>query len=255
MNVIKEKDLVRLQMDCEWRAFEKKLVAASEKCSVKRVHSLRIATRKIEAVIFLFRPFVKNRHAKKLLVTIEKVRKMLGPLRNADVELQKLEKKKDRNLISLIHFVKKRRTKFRKRALKNLKGLSLTKEREWYREFVDRVVNANSARADFIVRIKNEVKKRHAMVVSRYRFVLAKSVNPPVVHKYRIEFKRVRYQAEFLKSVGAADLNTRRFSNIQKTTGEIQNRFAMLKCVDRYLEKNRSRAVTAAEKLRTELCF
>jgi CHAD domain-containing protein len=126
--------------------------AALERFDAEAVHDARVATRRLKAALDLMSPVLSKSHAKPLADGLKRLRRRLGPLRDADVMLDHLaELPGDGKHAAAAHWLRERlhakREKLRdesraegsaRRALRRIEGWPIVrKEIEEAREAVD----------------------------------------------------------------------------------------------------------------------
>lgn len=183
---------------------------------IEALHDMRVATRRMRAAFAVFAPYYKQPATKRLLKELRQTGRTLGAVRDLDVMIDKAKKygadhPEQGSLEPLLQAWGKQREKARKKMVDYLDSKD-------YRRFIadfDRFTGTpgRSARKfdpddpqPYLVRqTLPAIIWEHFDDVRAYELVLD-TAPLPVLHQWRIEFKRLRYTLEFFQEVLGADI-------------------------------------------------
>lgn len=183
---------------------------------IEALHDMRVATRRMRAAFAVFAPYYKKSATKRLLKELRQTGRTLGAVRDLDVMIDKAKKygedhPEQGSLEPLLQDWDKQREKARKRMVKYLDSKD-------YRRFIadfDRFTGTPgrsacsfdaSAPKPYLVRqTLPAIVWEHFGDVRAYELVLD-TAPLPVLHQWRIEFKRLRYTLEFFEEVLGPDI-------------------------------------------------
>ncbi|HEY6373599.1 MAG TPA: CHAD domain-containing protein [Candidatus Sulfotelmatobacter sp.] len=180
-----------------FRKTERALLKLSAGQDAESVHGFRTTSRRLETLLEEVIPD-RDHHQKKLLKTLEGIRKRAGKVRDLDVQLAALRSLKvpqePRRKTQLMHGLIELRAKHEKKLRKMLDRETLREIRKRLKRTSREVKGDDSA---------NPLAVARTMLATVGR--LAGPVNEQRLHQYRIVVKRARYAAEFApKSAEAA---------------------------------------------------
>lgn len=103
-------------VDKQMAKLQENVTGALQKFDEEAIHDARVATRRIKAALDLMGPVLSKRHRKPIDRGLKKIRRRLGPLRDADVMLSHLRTlENDRRLATSAHWLGQRLEATRKR--------------------------------------------------------------------------------------------------------------------------------------------
>ncbi|MCA9433212.1 MAG: CHAD domain-containing protein [Candidatus Omnitrophica bacterium] len=221
-----------------YRRFLKYEKAVRKDKDIEDLHRMRVASRRIRAVIYLFRPQLRDSRVKDLDRVMRRATQQLGEVRDLDVLLEKLaqygeEQKKDAqsDLEVLASFWAQRREKTRKDLTDYLDGSKFRKLREEFQAFFKSFPKESGdiSQTEF----HPEKRIRHvvpSMVWKAYEEVrgfetVIKDAPNETFHALRIEAKHLRYALEMFSEVlgEEADELTNRVVALQEHLGTLQD--------------------------------
>lgn len=98
-----------------------------ERLSVEATHELRVSSRRLDASLQVFKPFFPKKQLKRWRKDLRAVVKLLGELRDLDVLVQFLKKRRERNVAGIIKDFESRRGPLERKAVQGLKRFSRTR--------------------------------------------------------------------------------------------------------------------------------
>jgi len=211
-----------------WRSFRKRLERCRERCTEKRLHELRVETRRLLAAATVVEVIAPGHHLHELTSCVKQIFRHSSRLRDTHVcaylieeelplfpELKPLRKalqKKEKRLLkeweAHIRAIKETR-------LKKLVRLS----RHDVRRVLDDVKSVRRCQGTLMV----SVDRAHARTIRLLEH--ARNGSPARIHRLRIVFKKLRYLIEVLEPFipGLSRRDLRHMNIWQETMGEIQD--------------------------------
>lgn len=173
------------------------------------VHDLRVWSRRLQQTLAALFPQSRARRLRTLRRTLRDSRRALGPWRNCDVVLQRLERKqrqtrsaeKRRAWALVVASVRKSRRREIRRARKRLVRLGLFELTEDVETLLKAPGPARQTAEVSPVEIVAPARAQWQEALTR----ALEDRRPENIHRFRIETKRLRYRIELLRDLGAKD--------------------------------------------------
>ncbi len=227
---------------------------------IRALHQMRTATRRLRAAMRLFGPYFPAKPARRLEKALRRLTRVLGPVRDLDVFLERAEsygkalpKSRRKTLEPLLKFWRRQRTAARRKMLRYLDGPrygDLKRDFEALLAAEVRIEDARRAqqaadrkpRADLVRHVVPSLLWDHYQRVRAYETVL-EGAPIETLHALRIECKRLRYTLELLhealgKSSDAAIAEVRR---AQDHLGELHDADVAVRLAEDFLDRWRRR--------------
>ena len=192
-----------------------------DEVSRKRVHSLRVSIRRLEALIRFAHPSLKKKEAKALR-EMKVLRRQAGKIRDIDVHLRLLgsfangSTASDRRLLTDI--LKKKRARQAHRLSLEVAELSETKLLQVVRKIAKGSVQPSDDASDAIVRPLDLASMQLEELSSE--LVRRSELKPSTLHQARICLKKIRYLAELDESSEPQRLFITQLKTAQDALGE-----------------------------------
>ena len=222
-----------------WLHYREKFRDSRKDSNEKNIHDLRVATQRFEAILKISQRLIFSRSALKLIKSLTKTRKILGPLRDLQIEIKQDQQKNKK----FFRFLKHEEKQANKNASRYLKKLSLKDEKKLVHKVLGEKIRS--------VEKKCTAKKMHSLLTPiikssllQLNDVVSKKSIPPMkrIHKFRQLAKKLRYQEEALESMFARpNLELSKLKLIQSGIGKLQDQNALFKNMNRYLSKKRNK--------------
>jgi CHAD domain-containing protein len=176
--------------------------------SVKTVHQLRVATRRLKAALDLAEPYLPDKPRRKFSRSLRRLRRALGPLRDTDVMLQHLEEVgEDERFEGAVVWFTRRLRQERGELADTVRdevaaGKELPAVRAWdaIRRDVRRAEGDIRRRAGGAIRDQLAAVCDYSTLLARCRSAAPHTAGPDV-HALRICGKRLRYTLELAEPV------------------------------------------------------
>lgn len=181
---------------------------------IEELHDMRVATRRLRAAFQVFAPGFSKKATKHLLVGLKQTGRVLGPVRDLDVFMEKLKnyqqslhEEDQAELQPLLDAWQAKRDEARKKMLVHLDSKAYLQFKRDLLEFV--TTEGLGAKPQPKKATPEPYQLRHvapSLIYSTYANVRAYEVllaNAPIslLHQLRIAFKRLRYTVEYLQEV------------------------------------------------------
>lgn len=226
-----------------WKDFERELVLCRSKLTAKNVHHLRISSQRLEASLKLASCLKKSKRSKKLISSVQILRKGLSPLRDLQVESMGIKKiftdaKADKKFS---RFLNKESLRASAKADLSLRRLSIRKQKRRLFRWTKKLTKIEDLRGQALVR--RQLNKDLRNSIHNFGRVLqdVSANEPEQIHSYRKIAKKIRYKQECVNSFTgkpqAGRIKAQRLASIQSVTGQIQNNNVLLKSLDAFLHK------------------
>jgi len=230
-----------------WRSYRRAFKRCQKKLSRATVHQMRVETRRLLALMDLFKPLVASKAADELSRRAIQPFKTSGCLRDAQVMLCDVERRlgrfPDAKYFKTELLRRKKRLgrqlerKLRRTRLKPLKN-RMDALREELRVAVKPVEGCHRA----WVRLLNGMDQAFANVVARRGSITP--TKPHTVHRTRVAFKKFRYMVEQLRPLLSRLPGSLpgRLRGHQKLMGDIQDCETLLAALDKFMREEKSEA-------------
>lgn len=220
-----------------------------KKLTADAIHQTRVATRKLEACLELINCVgIQHKNLKKEL---HYVRKLHGPLRNINVELEMLKNNKDEAYSkSFKDYLKKNEKKLGDILQKELDHLPLNKYNKEIQKLVLKLIHKDTPEEN-----EKAMKAMEAQNQKNYsEFKKSKQefspTMPQSIHPMRIAAKKLRYQREILKPVMKFNkITMAQLKHLQDTFGKIQNNNVLQKSMEKFLCKHSQKGCKSVIKM------
>ena len=204
------------------------------------IHDLRVWSRRLQQTIRVLIPEPPSPPSRKVIKTLRRVRRALGPLRNLDVNTELVQDRMDKASTPVLRGAWEQL----KNHLQENRGILLAGAREAIAKydfvaFIERARKVVS-RADLDA---NPTAKAEAAVIAAVAdwdeaYGLAtESRNVENLHNLRIATKRLRYRAELSADIGAKSLKplVKDLKEIQTALGDWHDRSVLLQCTAEFI--------------------
>jgi len=234
-------DFLRKIYKTRWRTYRGELERCQAEPTEEAVHDLRVATRRLLALIDLLRAITPNPRLQKLRRTLKEQLDAMDDLRDTQVmlvetseslnelpELEPFQKYLQKRERRLLHSTAK--------AIKSFKYSSVRKQLETIRK--RRLKGKSGANSnDLLLRA---VDDQFGAVISRSQRI--DPAHPATIHRMRVAFKKFRYMVEIVQPL-LPNLPTENFERMhayQSAMGDIQDVEVFLAAFDDFAERDAS---------------
>jgi CHAD domain-containing protein len=261
--------IVRIRLRNVWRGVRR--LTASRPCSAKCIHALRVATRRADAAIDVFRSVLRRRDVRWLSKRIKRIRRAAGAVRNCDILLTTFAHNQDQSqgdpprhghqdaAIRLVHAM-------RRESERRLICVCRRFKRDHFRSRV-RLLAARSDQPDDMVPVSLNTLGKDAVGVQIGQFLNVAGLDSSdlaTLHQVRIEAKKLRYTLEnfsILFDSNPYESAMQYLEDIHRRLGDLNDRrtnIELLKMLLRVAKSNKLRAKIQdhieAETERLEAC-
>jgi CHAD domain-containing protein len=224
-----------------WQTYRSELKRCQTEPTEEAVHDLRVATRRLLALIDLLRDIVPNPRLKKLQLTLKKQFDGLSDLRDTQVMLVETSESLD-ELPELEPFQKylnkseRRLLRLTAKAVKSFKYSGIRKQMDAVRKKVLKQ-KLDTISSDLLL---HAADNKFGAVLRRYQRI--DQANPATIHRTRIAFKKFRYMVEIIYSQvpGFPEDNLNFMHEYQGVMGDIQDMEVFLATFEDFAERDAS---------------
>lgn len=210
-------------LDERWKNYRVQLKLCREEFSNEAVHDLRVATRRMLALIQLLNTLSPRPRLKKLKRAFKDQLDEFDDLRDTQVILAELSEQMQelpqlRDFQKQLQFSEERLLRTLRKKIKHLETSEVTKRiRKTHASIVSETTDALDTRLMQIVdEVFQRVKRRHSLIdITR----------PATIHRVRVAFKSFRYMVEIVRPLlpDFPDENLKHMNDYQSLMGEIQD--------------------------------
>ena len=194
-----------------WLKYEYQFYLARKKASATRVHRLRVhrlrvAVRRTEAALVVINTLIADEGVGHLLRELKKTRRVLGPLRNAQVKKRILTKKDSadanrRRSKHLVHYLSSQITQAKKKSRRFLRKTSFLKQQRLFNRIERKLLKLEGTKRSSEIQnsLSRTLKKGRAALEASAKKITPEDITS--IHRCRILTKRFRYQKEYVNLV------------------------------------------------------
>jgi CHAD domain-containing protein len=224
-----------------WQTYRSELKHCQIDPTEEAVHDLRVATRRLLALIDLLRDITSNPHLQKLRRALKKQLDNLDDLRDTQVMLVETSESLG-ELPELEPFQKylnkreKRLLRATAKAIKSFKYSGIRKQMDMVRKKVLKQ-KLDTISSNLLL---HAADNRFGAVMRRYQRV--DQANPTTIHRMRIAFKKFRYMVEIIRPYvpGFPEDHFRFMHEYQGVMGDIQDMEVFLSAFEDFAERDAS---------------
>lgn len=223
-------------MEKSWKNYLTELKRCRMEFSNEAVHDLRVATRRIMAIVHLLHSISPRSRLKKIIRTLKEQLDELDDLRDTQVilaevsetiqelpELQTFQKQQQRIEEKLFRSLRKKVTKFDSHELSR---------------------RIHKTRDSIHIDTEDEMKPQVLRAIDDAYWVAAQRLErvdlsrPPTIHRVRIAFKTFRYMVEVMHPLlaGFPDANLKQMHEYQSLMGEVQDAEVFIQTLKEFSE-------------------
>jgi len=224
-----------------WRTYRSELKRCQSEPTEEAVHDLRVATRRLLALINLLRAIVPNPRLQKLQRTLKKQFDGLSDLRDTQVMLMETSESLDElpEIASFQKYLNKRERRLLRSTAKAIKSFKYSGVRKQMDDVRKKILNR---KLDTISNnlLLHVVDNRFGKVIRLYQLI--EQANPATIHQMRIAFKKFRYMMEIVYSQvpGFPEDNLKFMHDYQSVMGDIQDMEVFLATFEHFVERDTS---------------
>jgi CHAD domain-containing protein len=230
-----------------WRSYRRAFKRCRKKLSKATVHQLRLATRRLLALVDLFEPLLAGKAAAKFSRDFKGPFKTSGRLRDTQVLLSNVGRRLGR-YPEAKRFRKELRRRGKhfsrqlERELRRTRFKPLENQMEALRKELRAAAERGAGRRGVQVRLLKSVDRAFANVVAQRRSIAP--TQPHATHRTRIAFKKFRYMVEQLRPLvpRLTGGSSGKLRGYQKLMGDIQDCETLLAALDKFMREEKAEA-------------
>lgn len=245
-------------IDNRWEKYREQIKTCRREFSEEAVHDLRVAARRLLALVDLIRAVSPHPRLQKIRKALKGQLDEFDALRDTQVMLAEISETIETlpELKPLQQILQKRERRLLREAeeiVEDLKPAGIARRLEKVRTDIAGAISG----PEFDGLVLQAVDEAYGTVLQRYRWI--NPTQPATIHRTRIAFKRFRYMVEIVHPLlpGFPQANFKRMHNYQTTMGEIQDAEVFLftlgdlaetdapETVRRYYEQRHAELITA----------
>lgn len=211
-------------IDTRWEKYREQIKTCRREFSEEAVHDLRVAARRLLALVDLIRAVSPHPRLQKIRKAFKGQLDEFDALRDTQVMLAEISETIETlpELKPLQQILQKRERRLLREAeeiVEDLKPAGIARRLEKVRADIAGAIS--SPESDGLV--LQAVDEAYGTVLQRYRWI--NPAQPATIHRARIAFKRFRYMVEIVHPLlpGFPQANFKRMHNYQTAMGEIQD--------------------------------
>ena len=224
-----------------WQTYQDELKRCQAEATEEAVHDLRVATRRLLALIDLLRAVVPHPHFKNLRRMLKNQLDDLDDLRDTQVMLAETSE----SLIELpeietfVKFLNKRERRLLSLTAKSIKSFEYSSFRKQM-EAIRKKILMQKLDTVFNNLILQTVDDQFGVVIRRYQRV--DPANPATIHRMRIAFKKFRYMVEITHALipNYPDNTFNLMNDYQGMMGDIQDAKVLLSTFEDFADRDTS---------------
>jgi len=230
-----------------WDKYTQELARCREAFSEEAVHDLRVATRRLLALIDLIGVLYPNVQVQKLLLTFKDQLDSYDDLRDTQVMLLEVGQRVQAipSLATFQRFLTKREKNLLRLAEKNIQRYKLNNLEKRLSALHKAMLKTKEPEA-FLDQVLQTLDQVYASVLKRYQRIDPNI--PPTIHRVRVRFKKFRYMLEciypFLPNFPQSNLRT--MHDYQTLMGNIQDKEVLLSTLNTFSAKKNGAKLTEA---------
>jgi len=233
-------------LSIRWDLYRGRLDQCRKRPSVDSVHDLRVATRRLMALLLMLQSMrCSGGKADKFSGLLKRQLKSLGPLRDAHVQQQFTEQQVERfpELLLLRKYLKRGERQALRTAARQIRDFRMKRLGKWIRRLIldlserEKDVTRNQRLTAASLNCANA-----AFAETVRRRQLIDSSDLKTVHKTRVAFKKFRYVVESLppEKTGLTRRDLRMLDGYQRRMGAIQDLEVVQHCLTEFLRRHSS---------------
>jgi CHAD domain-containing protein len=233
-------------LDNRWQSYRQHLRHCQDQFSEEAVHQLRVATRRLLALLSLLSVVTPGATLGKARRILKRHLASLGDLRDAQVQRLYIEEKAVRfpELVLLRRWLQRRERRLVTEADEKVHGFKTRKLERWIADLSDGLTaNVRNSRVQrqLTFAVIGAAGQAFADAVERRRAIDV--ADPRTIHQTRVAFKRFRYTVESLSPefTGLNRRQLRALAYYQRRMGIIQDIEVMRACIDQYTRGGKQR--------------
>jgi CHAD domain-containing protein len=232
-------ELLYNSLKSRWEKYNQELARCQEMFSEEAVHDLRVATRRLLALLDLIGILYPNARTHDTLLNLKDQLDSYDDLRDTQVMLLEIGQRLEEfpTLTNFQKFIAKREKRLLKAAAKNVKSYKLN--------VLSKRINAilkliHRPKQDSSLLLKNlfqTIDDVYASVLKRFRRIDPNI--PPTIHRLRVRFKKFRYMVECIYPLipDFPETNLRSMHDYQTLMGNIQDIEVLLSTLSTFAAK------------------
>lgn len=224
-----------------WRTYRSELKRCQTEPTEEAVHDLRVATRRLLALIDLLRDIAPNPRLQKLQRTLKNQLDDLNDLRDTQVMLIETSESLDElpEIKPFQKYLNKRERRLSRSTAKAIKSFKYSRIRKRM-DTIRKKVLKQKPDALLSSKLLNAADNQFGTIIRRYRRI--DQANPATIHRLRVAFKKFRYMVEIIHPwvLGFPEDNLKFMRDYQGTMGDIQDMEVFLSTFEDFAERDAS---------------
>lgn len=224
-------------IDARWETYREQIKTCRREFSEEAVHDLRVAARRLLALVDLIRAVRPHPRLQKIRKALKGQLDEFDALRDTQVMLAEISETIEAlpELKPIQQILQKRERRLLREAeeiVEGLKPAGIARRLEKVRADITEAISS----PEFDGQILQAVDEAYSTVLQRYRWI--NPTHPATIHRTRIAFKRFRYMVEIVYPLlpDFPQANFKRMHNYQTSMGEIQDVEVFLFTLDDLVE-------------------
>lgn len=242
-------------LDERWGKYRAELKACKQGFSEEAVHDLRVATRRLLAVMDFLRTLDPHPRVQKVRRALKNQLDALDDLRDTQVMLVEVSEANLPELKSFQEHLLQREKKLLRKARKEIKGLrtsEIKRRIEKSRASLEEIAQGRG----WTARLLSAVDQAYAR--ARQAFGEIEAEQSASIHRFRVTFKKFRYSVEVVQSVlkGVPKTYFKQMHDYQSRMGDVQDVEVFLSALAEFAEQSENTLASVQESFevrRTEL--
>lgn len=231
-----------------WKEYQKSLSKAGNNPSRQRVHEFRDSVHRLNAVLEMSYVLHPSKATLNLVEDLKGVRKKFGKLRDTQVELHLLE---DYRKEKFYQFLKKRRKKAQKKALKGVKNLKLKPQRKRLDRLQKTFKKQKLSEKDWSA-LEKSLRTQEMQLKEDLPKI--SQLSEKRIHELRMLSKKLLFQAQILRDLFQKKIpSLEKYQEVHDVLGEVQNEIVLLRVLEKYLHRKKSSKDQLAADLSVDL--
>jgi len=230
--------------DRRWERYRRDLARCQKKCSEEAVHDLRVASRRLLSTLDIISRVVDDNSVARFRQTLRRHLKGLGPLRDVQVQLLRLDKARDihpelEQFDTLLLLREQKLLKDSERELRKTRVSVLEQHKREIRtqlpRMLQRMQTQSAVKAVAVGGVAGGFLKASALLAK------VDPSDPATIHRLRVCFKKFRYDVEALQHVlpGITTGMLKAMNEYQTRMGVIQDLEVFSSAFRKYLSRAR----------------
>lgn len=228
-------------LENRWKIYRSELKRCQKEASEEAIHDLRVATRRLLALVDMLRAISPHPRLQKLRHTFKNQLDSLDDLRDTQVMLAEVSNTIEDvpELMLFQKYLAKRETRLLKSTAKNIRSFKITNVRKRLdstRKALFKMGNEDQQQ-ETVLQIVDDA---YETILQRFRRIAP--TQPATIHRVRVAFKKFRYMVEIIYPLipSFPETNFKNMHDYQDMMGAIQDMEVLLSTFDDFADNDAS---------------